>query len=115
MNNWQQITALLLQGFYITVDCAAEHSDGTARDWDLFDYNSDQPTWFRFRVTVGLRGHILAKDHYGPVLYNNPMEALTDGLVDSMISDSLPWARREAYILKGLLEDLFAQYERTLV
>ena len=117
MRHWDEIACFEREGFDIVVEKSYEdthprdHFDDTCYDIRKLcrDIDSGKYEWFLLRVRAGIRGRWLAEEYLGACLYEDAREVLSDGTAEDLISMALDNARREATILKGLLEGLLAR------
>lgn len=73
------------------------------------DIDRGRYEWFVLRVSIQLRGRSLAEEYLGGLLYEDAREVLSDGTAEDLIYVALERARKEALVLKGLLDDLFLE------
>ena len=106
-------------GFTVIVDKTYEELDprdsfDDCHDVDeiIKDIERGHLDWFMLRVRVLVEGLELGSAYLGGMLYEDPMECLTDGSAEDMIYEALADAKRDVYRLKQKFCELSDMVDR---
>ena len=101
MQHWEKLTFYQRDGFDIAVDKTWEdlHPSDLFEEGDVEDIcqriDRGDLDWFRLRVRVMVDGLELGRSMLGGCCYSDAREALTNGVVEDMISEAMDEARKQ--------------------
>jgi len=123
MRYYDELARYERDGFDIIVDRTWEDLnprdcfDWTEEEMDqlLKDIDQGKYDWFMLRVRVLVDGHELGSSYLGGMLYEDPMECLTDGVAEDCIYEALKEAKTRVWPLMRRLQGINETMEREAV
>ena len=123
MRHYDELARLERDGFEIIVDKTWEDLnprdcfDWTEEEMDqlIKDIDQGKYDWFMLRARALVDGHEMGSSYLGGMLYEDPMECLTDGVAEDCIQDALNEAKRQVWPLMRQLQAINENLERAAV
>jgi len=112
--HYEELDAFDRDGFFVIVDKTWEDIsprdcfDDSVTDMDQMcaDIESGRLDWFMLRVRLMVDGYEMAAEYLGGMLYEDPRQVFIDGVVDDLIAQAMPSAKREVYRMYKTFQDL---------
>ena len=123
MRYYDELARYEREGFDIIVDKTWEDLnprdcfDWTEEEMDqlIKDIDQGKYDWFMLRVRALVDGHEMGSSYLGGMLYEDPLECLTDGVAEDCILDALNEAKRQVWPLMRRLQAINETMEREAV
>ena len=120
MRYYDELARYEREGFDVIVDKTWEdisprgQFDWTEEEMDqlILDIDNGKYEWFMLRVRAFVDGNELGSAYLGGLLYEDPMEVLTDGMAEEMIGEALAEAKKAVYPLMKKLQAINEEIER---
>lgn len=120
MRYYDELARYEREGFDVIVDKTWEdisprgQFDWTDEEMDqlILDIDNGKTEWFMLRVRAFVDGNELGSAYLGGLLYEDPMEVLTDGMAEEMIGEALAEAKKAVYPLMKKLQAINEEIER---
>ena len=120
MRYYDELATYEREGFTVIVDKTWEdisprgQFDWTDEEMDqlILDIDNGKTEWFMLRVRAFVDGNELGSAYLGGLLYEDPMEVLTDGMAEEMIAEAIAEAKKNVYPLMKKLQAINEEIER---
>lgn len=120
MRYYDELAVYEREGFKVIVDKTWEELnprdsfDWTEEEMDqlIKDIDNGKTEWFMLRVRAFVDGNELGSAYLGGLLYEDPMEVLTDGMAEEMIAEAIAEAKKNVYPLMKKLQAINEEIER---
>ena len=120
MRYYDELARYEREGFDVIVDKTWEdisprgQFDWTDEEMDqlILDIDNGKTEWFMLRVRAFVDGNELGSAYLGGLLYEDPMEVLTDGMAEEMIAEAIAEAKKNVYPLMKKLQAINEEIER---
>lgn len=120
MRYYDELARYEREGFDVIVDKTWEdisprgQFDWTDEEMDqlILDIDNGKTEWFMLRVRAFVDGNELGSAYLGGLLYEDPMEVLTDGMAEEMIGEAIAEAKKNVYPLMKKLQAINEEIER---